>query len=89
MKIKYSSKFIREYKKLSRKIRDLAEEKEEIFRKNPFDPRLKTHKLHGKFKGRIEKYYSFSVGYKYRVIFRFIERDEVRFYLIGTHKIYQ
>ena len=85
MKILYSSKFVRSYKKLSNKIRDLAKEKERIFRKNPFDPRLKAHKLSGKFKN----YWSFSIGYKYRIIFKFAEKDIILFYKIGTHRIYQ
>ncbi len=89
MNIIRSSKFGREYKKLPSKIKKLAEEREKIFRRDPFNPRLKKHKLHGKFKGKIEKYWSFSIGYKYRIVFRFIDKNTVRFYLIGTHRIYQ
>jgi len=89
MEVLYSSKFIRSYKKLPEKVKKLAEEKEKVFRQNPFSPELKTHKLHGKFKGKIEKYWSFSVGYKYRIVFRFTDKNIVRFYLIGTHRIYQ
>ena len=89
MKIIYSSRFGRKYKKLPNKIKDLAEKQEKIFLRDPFDPRLKTHKLHGKFKGKIEKYWSFSIGYKYRIVFRFIDKNVARFYLIGTHRIYQ
>lgn len=88
MKILYSSKFIRSYKKLPDEVKKSAEEKEKIFRQNPFDLRLKTHKLHGKFRGKIEKYWSFSVGYKYRIVFRFTDKNTARFYLIGTHRIY-
>ncbi|MAF20675.1 MAG: hypothetical protein CMI55_03270 [Parcubacteria group bacterium] len=89
MKILYSSKFIRGYKKLPDEAKKLAEKKEKVFRQNPFSPELKTHKLHGKFKGKIEKYWSFSIGYKYRIVFRFTDKNTVRFYLIGTHRIYQ
>jgi len=48
MRIYYSSKFEREYKKLSKEIKKLAEEKETIFRNNPFDLKLDTHKLRGR-----------------------------------------
>src|SRR3989344_4992826 len=48
--IKYSKKFLKSLKRLSDKIIDQAEEKEKIFKNNPFDFRLKTHKLHGKEK---------------------------------------
>lgn len=47
MKIVYSSKFIREYKKLPSLVKDQAEQKEKLFREDPFDPRLRTHKLKG------------------------------------------
>ncbi len=48
MKIIYSPIFLKKYKKLSNQIKKLSEEKEQLFRKNPFDLQLKTHKLHGK-----------------------------------------
>ncbi|MEX2007462.1 MAG: type II toxin-antitoxin system RelE/ParE family toxin [Candidatus Levyibacteriota bacterium] len=83
MKIYYSSKFAKGYKKLPRKIRVLAEEKEKIFRKDPFDPRLKTHKLSGK----LEDFYSFSINYQYRIIFELVGED-VWFHLVGTHEVY-
>jgi len=50
MKIIYSSKFAREYKKLPKEIKIKAEKQEKIFRLNPFDASLKTHKLFGEFK---------------------------------------
>lgn len=50
MKIYYSSKFAKEYHKLPKKIKLLAENKEKVFRKGSFDPQLKTHKLTGRLK---------------------------------------
>ncbi|MFH1979820.1 MAG: hypothetical protein ABII99_02115 [Patescibacteria group bacterium] len=47
MKILYLPKFTKQYKKLPNKIKKLSEIKEIIFRNNPFDPKLKTHKLQG------------------------------------------
>jgi mRNA-degrading endonuclease YafQ of YafQ-DinJ toxin-antitoxin module len=67
MKIYYSSKFAKEYKKLSSSVKKKAESVEKIFRKDPFSPQLKTHKL----KGRLKDYWSFSIDYKCRVIFEF------------------
>ena len=84
MKIIYSSKFAKEYKKLPRKTKIIAEEKEKIFRKDQFDPRLKTHKLSGK----LREYHSFSIDYHYRIIFEFKEKDLVWFHSVGTHSIY-
>ena len=84
MKIYYSSKFEKEYRRLPIKIKLLAEKKERIFRKNPFDPRLKTHKLIG----RLKVYRSFSVDIHYRIIFEQIDKKTIWFHSIGTHEIY-
>lgn len=85
MRIIYTSKFAREYKKLPRKIKDLAQEREAIFRKDPFDPVLATHKLHG----RLKEFWSFSIGFKFRIIFEFMGGDTVHFHSVGDHDIYQ
>lgn len=86
MDIVYSTKFSREYKKLSKNIKDTAEQQEKIFRANPFDQRLKTHKLNGKF----SEFLSFSVGYKYRIIFEFSkDKKTAYFHSVGDHDIYQ
>lgn len=86
MKIIYTSKFEREYKKLPEQIKILAEEKEKIFRNNPLNPRLKTHKLHGKFK----EFWSFSVDFKYRIVFE-ISKDKKTsyFHSVSNHDIYK
>ncbi len=85
MRIYYSSKFCREYKKLPKNIRTLAEEREKIFRRNPFDKKLDTHKLHGSLK----EYWAFSIDKKRRIIFEFAEKDIIWFHSAGTHSIYQ
>ena len=85
MKIYYSSKFAKEYKRLPRKVKTSAENKEKIFRLDPFNQQLKTHRL----TGRLKDYYSFSIDYQYRIIFEFIGRDIVWFHSVGTHEIYQ
>jgi mRNA-degrading endonuclease YafQ of YafQ-DinJ toxin-antitoxin module len=84
MKILYLKKFIKQYKKLSPEIKKLAEEKEKIFRKNPFDSKLKTHKLHGDLK----VFLSFSINNNVRIIFVFYENKNVRFYAVGNYDIY-
>lgn len=85
MEIRYSPKFGRQYKKLPQEIKARAEKREAIFRKNPFDSRLKTHKLHGSQEG----FMSFSVDYSYRIIFEFADNNIIIFYEIGTHDIYE
>lgn len=86
MKIIYSSKFAREYEKLPDNIKDIAEEQETLFRENPFNPKLQTHKLKGKLSG----FLSFSIGYKYRIIFEFSKnKNTIYFHTVGNHDIYQ
>jgi len=86
MEIIYTSKFAREYKKLPSNIKDIAEGQEFLFRKDPFDPKLKTHKL----KGRLSGFSSFSIGYKYRIIFEFAkDKNTVYFHSVGDHDIYE
>ena len=84
MKIIYSPNFARSYKKLPEKIKILAEKKEKIFRKNPFDKSLETHKLHG----RLKDFWAFSINYQYRIIFDFADENAVHFHTVGKHDIY-
>jgi addiction module RelE/StbE family toxin len=85
MKIYYSSKFAKEYKRLGHKTKLLAEKQEKIFRQNPHDPRLKTHRLTGKLKS----FWSFSIDRQHRVIFEFAKKDLVHFHSVGSHQIYR
>lgn len=56
VKILYSPRFKKSFLRLERRIRELAFIKMDVFIHDPFDARLKTHKLHGAFSG----YYAFS-----------------------------
>lgn len=85
MIIRVSSRFKKFYKKLPKSLKEKAKEKEQIFRANPFDQRLDTHKLHGKYKD----YWSFTVMNQYRIMFTFVDSDKVDFITIGTHNIYK
>ncbi len=85
MKIIYSTKFIKEYKKLPKEIKLLAEEKEKIFKADPFNPKLKSHKL----KGKLKDLYSFSITYHIRIVFHFETNDIIGFDTIGTHEVYK
>lgn len=81
----YWKKFLKQYKKLPPNIKTLAEEKEQIFLQDPFDPRLKTHKL----SGRLDGWLAFSINHDYRIIFDLQNSHTARFYMIGTHEIYK
>lgn len=82
MEIFYSPQFLKSFKKLPKEIQDLFRVKEIIFRKNPFNPILGTHKLKG------ENRWSFCVTYKIRVIFNF-QNDTYILVNIGDHSIYK
>ncbi len=87
MEIYLTSKFKKIYRRLPKLIKEKAKQKEEIFRKNPFDLRLETHSLHGKYKD----YWAFSVDKSYRIMFQFLDatKTKVAFINIGTHEIYK
>jgi len=84
-KILVSENFIKSYKSLPIKVKKFAQKKEEIFKQNPHDSKLKTHKL----KGKLSDNWAFSINYSYRILFRFINNEEVMFLDIGTHQIYK
>lgn len=84
MKIAFSSAFKRAFKKLVRGRRPLEESfwgKVEIFTADPFDQRLKTHKL----SGQLKDLWSFSVTYDIRVVFFFTDDQRAVFVDIGDH----
>lgn len=85
----WSKTFIRMIKSLKRRNSQLLTDLQDtlnILVTDPFDPRLKTHKLKGKMGG----VYSCSVGYQHRLIFELIDKkesNECAIFLItlGTH----
>ena len=62
-----------------------AEQQEKVFRKNPFDARLKSHKLQGK----LRDFWAFSIDQKYRIIFEFGDEELILFHFVGDHSIYK
>jgi mRNA-degrading endonuclease YafQ of YafQ-DinJ toxin-antitoxin module len=80
-----TSGFQKSFRKLPANVRNLSVRKDRIFRANAFERQLKTHRL----KGELDGYWSYSVNFSYRVLFRFIEPDKVIYYDIGTHGIYK
>ncbi|MBI2052791.1 MAG: hypothetical protein HYT34_00930 [Candidatus Ryanbacteria bacterium] len=46
-RIAVTSRFAGSYRKIPKAIKERARERETIFRADPFDARLETHKLHG------------------------------------------
>ena len=54
----------------------------DLFSRNPFHPRLRTHKLSGKLEGL----WAFTVAYDCRVVLKFLNGDEVLLVDVGGHK---
>jgi addiction module RelE/StbE family toxin len=84
IEIAFGSSFKRSFK---RSIKgNISHEKKfweclEIFMNNPFEPKLKTHKLSGKLKDL----WSFSIEYDIRVVFYFESDNKVVLTDIGSH----
>ena len=83
--VQTTSDFEKSFRKLPPHVQDLAEKKDQWFRADACAARLRTHKL----KGTLEGYWSYSVNYQYRVLFRFLASDAALYYDIGTHAIYR
>ncbi len=83
--IAFSSSFKRAFKRRiagNKQREEIFWTKLELFKNNPFETGLKTHKLSGKLKD----YWSFSVERDLRVIFYFAGEEKIVFVDIGTHK---
>ncbi len=88
-----SSNFIRKIKRIIKKHPELENTINrilDILVEDPFDSKLKTHKLKGKFEGC----YSCVVGYDLRIILKFVESadkesnlksENILLLTIGTH----
>jgi len=84
MKVFYHPRFRKNYQRLPISAKQKAEKREEIFRKNPFDPRLEIHKLHGRLKDK----WSFSVDRKNRILFEF-DKEDIIFLDVCDHDLYK
>ena len=76
-----SSRFKRSFKKQPHYIKEDFARKIEIFKKYPFYPSLRTHKL----SGNLSDYHGFYLRDGFRVLFDFMENDTVLLINIGSH----
>lgn len=82
--IAFSSSFKRAFKKRIEGRKPLVEKfwkRAEMFKSNPHDARLRTHKL----SGDLQEYWSFSIEYDVRVVFQFATQNRAVFQDVGTH----
>ncbi|NCS98962.1 type II toxin-antitoxin system mRNA interferase toxin, RelE/StbE family [Candidatus Parcubacteria bacterium] len=86
MKIFYTKHFIKQYKKLTPSLKKKTKLSINKFQKNPKNKTLKAHKLSGQLSG----FYSFSVDYRYRVVFEIDKKNnQIILLKVGGHQIYQ
>ena len=84
-KISLKPSFVRQAGGFNSDLIDLLKSKIRFLQNREHHRSLKVHKLHGKF----SDYYSFSLSYKMRVIFKFQSKDELVLYYVGDHDIYK
>lgn len=88
MEVAYAPVFLRALKALPPALRQETIEKVELFRQSDKHKILRVHKL----KGRLSDRYSFSVNYRYRIVFQYAKIDGKRgAYLldVGDHAVYR
>lgn len=84
IEIGFSSSFKTAFKRRIYKKKELEYKfwkKLEIFKENPFDATLRTHKLSGELEGL----WSFSIKYDCRIVFKFLTGNKVLLIDIGAH----
>jgi mRNA-degrading endonuclease YafQ of YafQ-DinJ toxin-antitoxin module len=80
----YAPVFIRQLNKLEKGLQVETLEKIEMFKDKSNHKILKVHKLHGP----LQDCFSFSVNYKYRIVFKPKNSKEIYILSIGDHSIY-
>ena len=84
MEILYKPTFVRQFENLDPDLQEEVLEKITLFQNKKNHRLLKVHKLKGKLAGR----HSFSVNYKTRIVFSYVNTRVVVFLAIGDHAVY-
>ncbi len=84
IEILYKPKFIKQFEALETLLQKEILEKIELFKNTNNHKQLGVHKLHG----HLKDCYSFSINYKFRIIFQYESKKEVVLLTIGDHDIY-
>ncbi len=83
-KVYFTKNFVVQYKLLYKNSPKTAAKLEKltaIFINNLRHPALKTHALAGRLKGK----YAFWINWSLRVVFEWLDKNSVRFLILGTH----
>lgn len=85
IKIFYKPSFVRQYKKLPIELQEEVKDKILEFKNPKSHIKLKVHKLKGKLQG----FHSFSVNYKYRIVFLYENKSNIALLSVGDHDVYR
>ena len=86
IRVEYTRRFVRDVSKLPPTLQEDVYDKIELFKNPRNHTRLRVHKLHGSLQGRL----SFSINYRFRIIFEYLnsKKDAAAFITLGDHSIY-
>ena len=83
--LKIPKNFEKRLKKFLRKhpeLKEVLKERLEILQKNPYNSKLKTHKL----SGTLKDFYAFWLTFEYRIVIKIYDKEKlIEFYALGTH----
>lgn len=85
---KAAPKFWRNFRKLTATQKQSVKAAWQIFKRNPFDPRLRAHKIHRLSAAYGKTVYAVEVERDLRVVF-YAEGDIVFTLDVGTHDVYR
>jgi len=85
IEVLFKPSFVRQFKILEPELQEEVLEKIEVFRDSKNHKLLKVHKLHG----RLARFYSFSVNYKFRIVFNYPDKEKAVLLAIGDHEVYK
>jgi len=85
MKLQYRATFLRQLKKLEKDLQEEVLEKLNLLKDKENFKQLKVHKL----QERLKDFFSFSVNYKYRIIFSYENTKIINILVVGDHNVYK
>jgi plasmid maintenance system killer protein len=85
MEVYFKASFIRQYASLEPALQEEVKEKIALFADRRNHRQLRVHKLEGSLAGR----YSFSVNYRYRIVFAYLSKTEAVLLAVGDHDVYK
>lgn len=84
MDVSYTPTFVRQFKALEKNLQEEVIEKIELFCDRKNHKFLKVHMLAGRLNGR----FSFSVNYKFRIVFSYLSSHAAVLLAVGDHDVY-